>query len=1404
MAFFSSRPHFENRQMVQWMGESINLSGQTNFELGGFNSYIYNTYQDFLNGISGGTGYLDLISTSGDTEDPISGYTNHTVFSPGIVRIIPPRKIFFSGNTNVISAITQEDVTGYIPVAFDSQGTVVWSPLSAITSNSGSCSDYYVSTIYPCSSGGTVTIEGNLTVRGVTTSGVTIIETEIVRVEDNNLELNWGGNHTTALGGGITVLSGQSNSADSRIYTLSDGTWMFEPGLSATTIPYIYDTSVSSSAIIPQLGNNSSQSDFTAILAGTGNTITTNSIYSTILGGQDNIISGHTYGYIIGGRGNLLDADIGDETPYGNTHEGIIGSETSEVYNSPRSNIIGSLDSVIRYNTSSILINGYGYNNGERKVVIDSSVGWNPSLDDYDTAFFNSINGLWHTNQIVLQTTSLGNNPYLRPIGILGHVRFGSISQSQDVAIVSTSASTYTGNFNNINNSYRSHILDSQYSSISNSTLVFIGDSNPWNQYGNGDQFSTIIGSNTTFLRNNSYATSIGNYNVWITGSSYTSVISSPNSSIYGANNSSIFGGGSNTIKGHNRAYIIGGSGNTIDFDINESTYLNNDEVIIGSLNSEIHSSALSLIAAANNSIIRRTAASTIIGAAIDTVGGGGQILIDQTYYGWTGTSTEVDGGPNTIIGLFGTGTNDIGILGRGSSNALIGSYDSKITSERNAVAGNSSSFNTIIGGGINVIESNLFGSLFGSSNSQLYRSDYSTIVGGADHNIRSGVTRSGIFAGRVNSITTDLTPSDTNTIVGGYGNSIYKSSHSNILAGYSNEITNSNYSVNIGGLDNNLYTGHTSFIIGGSGHYVSNIHYGSGIIGGVGNDIGFLYPNVNDTESCIIVGGDANIIDGGKTFSSIISAGNSRLSSNRVNIFGGYGHIISGGSAFGTIVGGIDNTIIDGGVSVIIGGDSHVINSYSNSVILGGSGIVASSDNTVYVPYLNISNAPGGTPLADLKIDSNGNVITGTTLTVGGVGDLCTLCNYSFTGDTGTTITITEGIPDVDIKEPTEGTVTVECARCCTLWEYKYVDNSVSPRNVVYLITSNFNDIKVAKANASYSSLKYRCVGPESSGIKEGGKNYGVDIKLETIPTLNTEPTPVGGTGDFKPTNTESIEIGKDVFMVDVRDSSGVKVEYATLVGMSGNSTTITDTSFNVMTYDSTHVKLTTSRDSLISESSFSTMNSTKESTLKGDYVTFASTFNAETVSGVEGTAIIAAKDITATQDYTLYTSGLYVDDVNGLNVNSLTVSTPTDSCNLVVTTGGTVGVKTCNPTFDLEVNGTFGATSKSFVIPHPLKEGKKLVHGAIEGPEFGVYDRGRFFGGVIELPDYWAKLVDESTITVQLTGEGFFMSPYVKEIRDNKVFVGNRFPFIKSTGFYTVYGERKDIDKIKLEIDA
>ena len=68
---------------------------------------------------------------------------------------------------------------------------------------------------------GSVFITGNLDVFGTATT----LNTEIVRSEDNNIELNYGGNHSSAYGGGITVMSGISNFADSTLTIDGLGKW---------------------------------------------------------------------------------------------------------------------------------------------------------------------------------------------------------------------------------------------------------------------------------------------------------------------------------------------------------------------------------------------------------------------------------------------------------------------------------------------------------------------------------------------------------------------------------------------------------------------------------------------------------------------------------------------------------------------------------------------------------------------------------------------------------------------------------------------------------------------------------------------------------------------------------------------------------------------------------------------------------------------------------------------------------------------------------------------------------------------------------------------------------------------------------------------------------------------------
>ena len=115
-----------------------------------------------------------------------------------------------------------------------------------------------------------------------------------------------------------------------------------------------------------------------------------------------------------------------------------------------------------------------------------------------------------------------------------------------------------------------------------------------------------------------------------------------------------------------------------------------------------------------------------------------------------------------------------------------------------------------------------------------------------------------------------------------------------------------------------------------------------------------------------------------------------------------------------------------------------------------------------------------------------------------------------------------------------------------------------------------------------------------------------------------------------------------------------------------------------------------------------------------------------------------------------------------------------------------------------NMQIAGTFSALSKSFLIDHPTKPGMQLRYGSLEGPENGVYIRGRLKGNKIELPEYWTKLVDPDSITVNLTAIGKSQDMYVEDIIDNVVYVGGE----NVNCFYTVYAERVDIAKLEVEI--
>ena len=118
----------------------------------------------------------------------------------------------------------------------------------------------------------------------------------------------------------------------------------------------------------------------------------------------------------------------------------------------------------------------------------------------------------------------------------------------------------------------------------------------------------------------------------------------------------------------------------------------------------------------------------------------------------------------------------------------------------------------------------------------------------------------------------------------------------------------------------------------------------------------------------------------------------------------------------------------------------------------------------------------------------------------------------------------------------------------------------------------------------------------------------------------------------------------------------------------------------------------------------------------------------------------------------------------------------------------------------FSVDANGNLRATTKSFDIDHPTKPGKRLVYGVLEGPEHGVYHRGTVEGKgnlLVELPDYWNKLVNED-YTVTLTTHGNY-SAHIVEKSLNSFIIGLTGPaFLKMFKpikvDYLVHGSRKD----------
>ena len=117
--------------------------------------------------------------------------------------------------------------------------------------------------------------------------------------------------------------------------------------------------------------------------------------------------------------------------------------------------------------------------------------------------------------------------------------------------------------------------------------------------------------------------------------------------------------------------------------------------------------------------------------------------------------------------------------------------------------------------------------------------------------------------------------------------------------------------------------------------------------------------------------------------------------------------------------------------------------------------------------------------------------------------------------------------------------------------------------------------------------------------------------------------------------------------------------------------------------------------------------------------------------------------------------------------------------------------------------VGGRSG-NAKPFDMPHPSKEGYRLRYVCVEGPENGVYFRGRVVNkNVIDLPDYWKDLVDHTTISVQLQPIGAHQNVIVKRVEETQIHLQAQ-GGMPINCYYHVFGERQDIERLVEEYEG
>lgn len=277
-----------------------------------------------------------------------------------------------------------------------------------------------------------------------------------------------------------------------------------------------------------------------------------------------------------------------------------------------------------------------------------------------------------------------------------------------------------------------------------------------------------------------------------------------------------------------------------------------------------------------------------------------------------------------------------------GSQSTVSGGISNTASGDGSTVSGGLSNtasnyYSVVSGGALNVSSAEY--SFIGSGRRNTTTNSFSVIAGGEYNYV--GCECSIVGGGQYNTVTYEYS-----SVLGGCNNQT-DASFSSVLGGFLNRVEGS-CSVVLGG-DNNVAFSDSS-IVGGGSYNENYSTYGT---------IGGGFQNKVYLDGATVGGGQSNTAI---QFNSTVA--------------GGYGNTVNGENSFG--VGFCNN---------LVGNSSFILSNFGGlnancSVILGGTFITGDTDNTVYVPNLNIGILPTGTSVNNLGIDSNGFVIVGTDMT--------------------------------------------------------------------------------------------------------------------------------------------------------------------------------------------------------------------------------------------------------------------------------------------------------------------------------------------------------------------------------------------------------------------------------------